>query len=73
MYSQSVEELLRRKKVHREVIFKYLASQGVIIPPNTEKHNLIQHAKEYWTKQLKLKEVPEPVKTQDLRVFQQVR
>lgn len=71
VYSQSVEELLRRKKVHREVIFKYLASQGVIIPPNTEKHNLIQHAKEYWTKQLKLKEVPEPVKTQDLRVFQQ--
>lgn len=48
VYSQSVEELLRRRKVHREVIFKYLATQGVIIPPATEKHNLIQHAKDYW-------------------------
>ncbi|XP_026376157.2 uncharacterized protein C3orf38 homolog [Ursus arctos] len=73
MYSQSVEELLRRKKVHREVIFKYLATQGVIVPPATEKHNLIQHAKDYWKKQLhlKLKETPEPVKTEDVRLFQQ--
>lgn len=65
VYSQNVEELLRRKKVHREVIFKYLATQGVIVPPATEKHNLIQHAKDYWQKQshLKLKETPEPVKT----------
>lgn len=75
MYSQSVEELLRRKKVHREVIFKYLATQGVIVPPATEKHNLIQHAKDYWKKQLhlKLKETPEPVKTEDVRLFQQVK
>lgn len=73
-YSQSVEELLRRKKVHRDIIFKYLASQGVIIPPTTEKHNLIQHAKDYWKRQLqlKLKETPEPVNTsQDIRLFQQ--
>lgn len=75
MYSQSVEELLRRKKVHREIIFKYLATQGVIIPPATEKHNLIQHAKDYWKKQsqLKLKETPEPVKTEDIRLFEQVK
>ncbi|XP_004448652.1 uncharacterized protein C3orf38 homolog [Dasypus novemcinctus] len=74
VYSQSVEELLRRKKVHREVIFKYLAAQGVIIPPATEKHNLIQHAKDYWKKQSKpkLKELPEPVtKTEDVQLFQQ--
>ncbi|KAM7132296.1 uncharacterized protein C3orf38 homolog isoform 1-T1 [Molossus nigricans] len=74
VYSQSAEELLKRKKVHRDVIFKYLASQGVIIPPATEKHNLIQHAKDYWTKQLhlKLKETPEPVKTsEDIRLSQQ--
>ncbi|VCW76613.1 unnamed protein product, partial [Gulo gulo] len=73
VYSQNVEELLRRKKVHREVIFKYLATQGVIVPPATEKHNLIQHAKDYWKKQshLKLKETPEPVKTEDIRLFQQ--
>lgn len=75
VYSQNVEELLRRKKVHREVIFKYLATQGVIVPPATEKHNLIQHAKDYWQKQshLKLKETPEPVKTEDIRLFQQVK
>nr|XP_020746201.1 uncharacterized protein C3orf38 homolog isoform X2 [Odocoileus virginianus texanus] len=73
VYSQSVEELLRRRKVHREIIFKYLATQGVIIPPATEKHNLIQHAKDYWKKQLqlKLKETPEPVKTEDIRLFEQ--
>ncbi|XP_077631087.1 uncharacterized protein C3orf38 homolog isoform X4 [Crocuta crocuta] len=73
VYSQSVEELLRRKKIHREVIFKYLATQGVIIPPATEKHSLIQHAKDYWKKHLqpKLKETPEPVKTEDIRLFQQ--
>nr|XP_023403931.1 uncharacterized protein C3orf38 homolog isoform X2 [Loxodonta africana] len=72
-YSQSVEELLKRKKVHREIIFKYLATQGVVIPPATEKHNLIQHAKDYWKKQsqLKLKATPEPVtKREDIRLFQ---
>lgn len=75
MYSQSVEELLRRRKVHREVIFKYLATQGVVIPPSTEKHNLIQHAKEYWEKlaKLKLKETSQPLrKKEDIRLFEQV-
>uniref|UniRef100_A0A8C9HKY7 Uncharacterized protein n=1 Tax=Piliocolobus tephrosceles TaxID=591936 RepID=A0A8C9HKY7_9PRIM len=74
VYSQSAEELLRRRKVHREVIFKYLATQGIVIPPATEKYNLIQHAKDYWQKQpqLKLKEMPEPVtKTEDIQLFQQ--
>ncbi|XP_013007323.1 uncharacterized protein C3orf38 homolog isoform X1 [Cavia porcellus] len=74
MYSQSVEELLRRRKVHREVIFKYLATQGVVIPPSTEKHNLIQHAKEYWEKlaKLKLKETSQPLrKKEDIRLFEQ--
>lgn len=70
-YSQSAEELLKRKKVHRDIIFKYLAKEGVIIPPTTEKHGLIQHAKDYWKKEtaLKWKETPKP-KTQDLKVFQ---
>lgn len=74
VYSQNVEELLRRKKVHREVIFRYLATQGVIVPPTTEKHNLIQYAKDYWEKQSpKLKETAEPVtKTEDIQLFQQV-
>nr|XP_020033913.1 uncharacterized protein C3orf38 homolog isoform X2 [Castor canadensis] len=76
VYSQSVEELLKRKKVRREVIFKYLATQGVIIPPATEKHSIIQHAKVYWKKQsqLKLKETAEPVtKTEDIQLFQQAK
>ncbi|XP_040836548.1 uncharacterized protein C3orf38 homolog [Ochotona curzoniae] len=75
-YSQSVEELLKRKKVHRDVIFKYLATQGVIIPPATEKHNLIQHAKDYWNSQsqLKLKEMAVPVrKTENIQLFQQAK
>ncbi|XP_041534585.1 uncharacterized protein C3orf38 homolog [Microtus oregoni] len=73
VYSQNVEELLRRKKVHREVIFRYLATQGVVVPPTTEKHNLIQYAKGYWEKQSpKLKETAEPVtKTEDIQLFQQ--
>ncbi|XP_021515331.1 uncharacterized protein C3orf38 homolog isoform X2 [Meriones unguiculatus] len=73
VYSQNVEELLRRRKVHREVIFKYLAAQGVIVPPTTEKHNLIQCAKRYWENQpLKLKDALEPVtKTEDIQLFQQ--
>ncbi|XP_054984032.1 uncharacterized protein C3orf38 homolog [Sorex araneus] len=72
VYSQSAEELLKRRKVHRDVIFKYLASQGVVLPPTTEKHNLIQHAKDYWNKQIvtKWKETPQPIKTQDLSLFQ---
>ncbi|XP_053420448.1 uncharacterized protein C3orf38 homolog isoform X2 [Nycticebus coucang] len=76
VYSQSAEELLRRRKVHREIIFKYLATQGIIIPPTTEKHCLIQHAKDYWQTQshLKLKATPEPVpKTEDLQVYQQAK
>ncbi|KAK7823341.1 hypothetical protein U0070_007683 [Myodes glareolus] len=73
VYSQNVEELLRRKKVHREIIFRYLAAEGVVVPPTTEKHNLIQYAKDYWEKQSpKLKETAEPVtKTEDIQLFQQ--
>jgi hypothetical protein len=73
-YSQSAELLKRFKKVHREVLFKYSATQTVILPPATEKHSIIQHAKDYWKKQsqLKLKGTPEPVtKTEDIQLFQQ--
>ncbi|XP_048351515.1 uncharacterized protein C3orf38 homolog [Sphaerodactylus townsendi] len=52
VYSQSVEELLKRKKVFRDMIFKYLASKGIIVPPSSEKHQLIHHAKHYWCEQL---------------------
>ncbi|XP_039219991.1 uncharacterized protein C3orf38 homolog [Crotalus tigris] len=54
LYSQSAEELLKRKKVFREIIFKYLATKGVIVPPSSEKHQLIYRAKEYWCEGLKV-------------------
>ncbi|XP_075291104.1 uncharacterized protein C3orf38 homolog isoform X1 [Opisthocomus hoazin] len=52
VYSQSVEELLRRRKVYREIIFKYLAAQGIPVPPSSEKHLLIDRVKQYWSGQL---------------------
>ncbi|XP_054830833.1 uncharacterized protein C3orf38 homolog isoform X2 [Eublepharis macularius] len=52
LYSQSAEELLKRKKVFRDTIFRYLASKGVIVPPASEKHQLIDHAKQYWCERL---------------------
>ncbi|ETE66242.1 putative protein C3orf38, partial [Ophiophagus hannah] len=48
VYSQSAEELLKRKKVFREIIFKYLSTKGVKVSPSSEKHQLIYRAKEYW-------------------------
>lgn len=54
LYSQSAEELLKRKKVFREIIFKYLATKGVIVPPSSEKHQLIYRTKEYWCEGLEV-------------------
>ncbi|XP_054038016.1 uncharacterized protein C3orf38 homolog [Rissa tridactyla] len=52
VYSQSVEELLKRRKVYREIIFKYLAAQGIPVPPSSEKQLLIDRVKQYWSGQL---------------------
>ncbi|XP_062428627.1 uncharacterized protein C3orf38 homolog [Rhea pennata] len=52
VYSQSAEELLKRRKIYREIIFKYLAMQGIPVPPSSEKHQLIDRAKQYWNGQL---------------------
>lgn len=49
IYSQDAEELMKRKKVNRDVIFKYLASEGVVMLPNTEKHQLIRKTLEFWS------------------------
>lgn len=50
-YSCTIKcRILRCTEVHWDVIFKYLSSPGVIIPPAPEKHSLIQHAKGYWGK-----------------------
>ncbi|XP_010123314.1 PREDICTED: uncharacterized protein C3orf38 homolog, partial [Chlamydotis macqueenii] len=52
VYSQSAEELLKRRKVYREIIFKYLATQGIPVPPSSEKHLLVDRVKRYWSGQL---------------------
>uniref|UniRef100_A0AAV2K322 NTF2 domain-containing protein n=1 Tax=Knipowitschia caucasica TaxID=637954 RepID=A0AAV2K322_KNICA len=48
-FTKSAEELLRRKKVYRELIFKYLANEGVIMPSTSEKHALIKKTLELWS------------------------
>ncbi|XP_051870799.1 uncharacterized protein C3orf38-like isoform X1 [Pristis pectinata] len=47
-YSQSAEELLKRKKIHREILFQYLAKHNIVIPVNAEKYQLIQRVIDYW-------------------------
>ncbi|KAL4608850.1 hypothetical protein GN956_G24232 [Arapaima gigas] len=47
-YTQSAEELLRRKKVHRDVIFKYLSRQKVVMPPTAEKSQLVRRTLQLW-------------------------
>ncbi|XP_051563879.1 uncharacterized protein C3orf38-like [Myxocyprinus asiaticus] len=54
-YSQNAEELLKRKKVHRDVIFKYLANEGVAILPNMEKYQLVRRTLEFWSSDEMLK------------------
>ncbi|XP_037645188.1 uncharacterized protein C3orf38 homolog isoform X1 [Sebastes umbrosus] len=48
-FTKDAEEFLKRKKVQRDLIFKYLAKEGVIIPPNSEKHQLAKRALELWS------------------------
>lgn len=52
LYSQSADELLKRKKVFREAIFKYLTAKGIVMPPTSEKHQLISRVKEYWCERM---------------------
>ncbi|KAJ8399621.1 hypothetical protein AAFF_G00410320 [Aldrovandia affinis] len=60
-YSQGAEELLKRKKVHREVIFKYLAGENVTMPPNTEKNQLVKRALQFWASEEMASNVVKPV------------
>ncbi|XP_075710581.1 uncharacterized protein C3orf38 homolog [Rhinoderma darwinii] len=47
-YSKSAEELLKRRKVHRSAIFKYLVSEDVTAMPSSEKSQLIQCTLDHW-------------------------
>jgi len=48
-YTSNAAELLKRRKVHRDVIFRYLAKEGVVMPPGSDKHQLVQRTLELWT------------------------
>uniref|UniRef100_A0A8C5LJ21 Chromosome 3 open reading frame 38 n=1 Tax=Leptobrachium leishanense TaxID=445787 RepID=A0A8C5LJ21_9ANUR len=48
VYSANATELLKRRKVHRDIIFKYLADQRIPVLPSSDKNQLIQHAINYW-------------------------
>lgn len=48
-FTKNAEEFLKRKKVHRELIFKYLAKEGVAMSPNSEKHQLVKRTLELWS------------------------
>ncbi|XP_077472637.1 uncharacterized protein C3orf38 homolog [Stigmatopora argus] len=51
-FSKNAEELLKRKKVHRDIIFKYLAKEGVLMSPNIEKHQLVKRTLEFWSTEM---------------------
>ncbi|KAJ0005885.1 hypothetical protein NQD34_015779 [Periophthalmus magnuspinnatus] len=48
-FTKSAEELLKRKKVFRDLIFKYLAKEGIAMPTTSEKHVLIKRTLELWS------------------------
>ncbi|XP_033990058.1 uncharacterized protein C3orf38 homolog [Trematomus bernacchii] len=48
-FTENAEEFLKRKKVHRDLIFKYLANEGVVMPPNSEKNKLVKRTLELWS------------------------
>ncbi|XP_062906560.1 uncharacterized protein C3orf38-like [Mobula hypostoma] len=49
-HSQSAEELLKRRKVRRKDILKYLIKQGFELPPSSDKEELITEALGYWSR-----------------------
>lgn len=49
IFTKNAEEFLKRKKVHRDLIFKYLAREGVAMPPNSDKHHLVKRTLELWS------------------------
>lgn len=48
-FSKNAEELLKRKKVYRDLIFKYLSKEGVTMSPSSEKHQLVKRTLELWS------------------------
>ncbi|XP_061697052.1 uncharacterized protein C3orf38 homolog [Syngnathoides biaculeatus] len=65
-FTKNAEELLKRKKVHRDIIFKYLAKEGVAMPPSSEKHQLVKRTLELWSASQTVGEEHIPGATDDI-------
>ncbi|XP_053733333.1 uncharacterized protein C3orf38 homolog [Synchiropus splendidus] len=48
-FTKNAEELLKRRRVHRDLIFKYLVNEGVAMLPSSDKHQLIHRCLELWS------------------------
>ncbi|CAH2219508.1 Hypothetical predicted protein [Pelobates cultripes] len=48
LYSSNTTELLKRRKVLRDIIYQYLVQQRVSVASSSTKTELIQHAVQYW-------------------------
>nr|ACO13919.1 C3orf38 [Esox lucius] len=48
-YTKDAEELLKRRKVHRDIIFKYLAKEGVVMPTDSDKNQLVKKTLQFWS------------------------
>ena len=51
-YTENPTELLKRRKVKRDVIFQYLVNEKIRLSPQAEKHQLIQATLQLWGAQL---------------------
>uniref|UniRef100_A0A673Y9K3 Uncharacterized protein n=1 Tax=Salmo trutta TaxID=8032 RepID=A0A673Y9K3_SALTR len=47
--TKQIISLLKRNKVHSDVIFKYVAKERVVMPDNKEKHQLVKWTLEFWS------------------------
>ena len=48
LFSQGVEQLLRRKKIKREFLYRYLAEKGFVAPVTADKPSLIRKLLDLW-------------------------
>ncbi len=50
-FTTSAVELLRRRKIKRDLLFQYLYDEGVMVAPKVEKHVLVRHVLQHWESQ----------------------
>ena len=47
-YSESACQLLTRKRLKRDILFKYLTEKGMVISVNSDKRTIIRKMLEIW-------------------------